>query len=116
MNFVSDEHKRFYESHRNITAKGTDYEALIYLLGVNRDCRAHFSELYDAKDGQIIPESTGAAWQTTASRNITRAAFNLFTYQIPEPEKTEKYAVKELFSGLDDTNRKGLLLALQYFA
>lgn len=116
MNFISDEQKRFFESHKAITDRGTDYAALVYLLGVNRDCRAHFSELYDAKAGQIKPGATAAAWQTTASRNITRAAFNLFTYQIPEPEKAEKYAPKALFSGLDETNRKGLLLALQYYA
>lgn len=116
MQFANDEHERFYNDHADITARGRDYAALVYTLGISGSCRQHFARLYDAKDRSINPDALADGWQTGSSRRIARAAFNLFTYQIPEGESAEDYTPKELFSSLDGDARRGMALALYYFA
>lgn len=116
MEFISNEHKAFYESHKGITEKGADYAALVYVLGLNKDCRKHFSDLYVPESGQIKPDALNKAWQTGASRKVTRLAFNLYTWDVPEDDNAEKLSPKELFTGIDDKTKKGMLLAIQYYA
>ena len=55
-------------------------------------------------------------WQTGSSSRITRLAFNLFTWRTIEEDDPANYTPKELFSGLDEINRQGVLLAMTYFA
>lgn len=115
MIFISDKHREFYYEHEQITARGKDYRALVYTLGISPDCRKHFSTLYDAEYGGIIPDGLRAGWQTDGSRKITRLAFNLYTWHTAPDDDPELYAPKELFSGLDNQHRRGAFLALEYF-
>lgn len=116
MEFISDEHRAFFESHKDITLRGSDHEALIYTLGINKDCRRHLTDLYSPESGQIKADALKKAWQTGASRKVSRLAFNLYTWDVPEDDNAEKYAPKELFTGIDDKTKKGMLLAIQYYA
>lgn len=116
MQFVSEEHKRFYEENRSITEKGRDFQALVYTLGINPDCRKRFSRMYNDEERVIIPDVIFEGWQTSGSVRITRLAFHLFTWHAMEDDEPENYFPKNLFHGLDDTHRQGALLALTYFA
>lgn len=116
MKFVNQKHEDFYNAHSDLISKGDDYEALVYTLGIDEECRKHFNDLYDSAKGIIRIEGLNQGWQTGASKRITRLAFHLFTWQVPEGEKPEDYLIKELFSSLDDSHRQGALLAIAYFA
>lgn len=119
MKFTSKAHEDFYNDHAAITARGDDYKALIYTLGIDQACREHFSRLYDPADRVIIMIITAwlfEGWQTGASRRITRLAFHLFTWQTAEGDDPAEYTPRNLFSNLDETHRQGALLALAYFA
>lgn len=116
MNFISDAQQQFYVAHKAITDSGGDYAALVYTLGIDDNCRQHFADLYDTKARQIKEDALHAAWQTSGSRKVTRLAFNLFTWTTPETDDPNRYAPKELFSGLDDTHKFGMIYALTYFA
>ena len=85
-------------------------------MGIDADCRKHFTELFDARGGCIIPDGIAAAWQTGGSLKIARLAFNLFTHGVLEEERAEDYTPKALLSGLDESHRAGALMALTYFA
>lgn len=114
MKFASNEHEQFYNDHADIADLGDDYAALVYTLGISPSCREHFDRLYNQQ--QIIPDGLHEGWQTGASIRITRLAFNLFTWQTIEGDDPENYTPKELFSGLDEIHRQGVLLAMTYFA
>ena len=116
MKFVSDEHKKFYEENQSITSMGIDFEALVYTIGINADCRKHFSHMYNNNTRCIISDALHEGWQTGASRRITRLAFNLFTWSIAEGDNPDMYCPKNLFYCLDHIHRQGVLLALEYFA
>lgn len=116
MKFVTDEHRAFYEDHAAITEQGDDFQALIYTLGISRDCREHFSRLYDPADRCILTGGLFEGWQTSGSKKITRLAFNLFTWHTADGDNPEEYAPKSLFAGLDETHRRGALYAILYFA
>lgn len=115
MDFINEAHRRFYESHSDITARGEDFKAIVYTLGVNRECRDHFAALYNEQTRCIVPSGLHAGWQTGASLRITRLAFNLFTHSVLEEENAEDYTPKAILSGLDADNHDGALLALMYF-
>lgn len=114
MKFVNDEHKRFYEAHAATTDE-KEKKALIYTLGIDEPCRNHFERLYDTSMNCIRPEGLREGWQTGTSRRITRLAFNFFTWETVEGDDPEAYTPHELFTGLDDLHRNGILLALGYF-
>lgn len=114
--FINSEHEDFYKRHKAITDRGTEYAALVYTLGINADCRRHFSDLYDMKESTILPEGLHKAWQTAGSRSITRLAFNLFTDDTPgEEDAAEKYAPRAIFEKLDDKSKHGAILSITYF-
>lgn len=115
MMFISDEHEQFYNDHRSISA-GKDFEALVYTIGIADTCRTHFSCMYNVDKGTIIPDAIYKEWQTSASRAITRLAFHLFTWTIVQGDEPNNYCPRNLFYCLDDINRRGVLLALEYFA
>lgn len=116
MYFVSDAHKQFYEDHEDIRERGQDYDGLIYTLGISGECRSHFHDLFNEKTGLIITEGISKGWQTQGSRNISRLAFNLFTYGIPEEDAQSEYTPKVLLSGLDEDHRTGAIYAMMYYA
>ena len=72
--------------------------------------------LFDAEKRRINTRALFEPWQTGASRRITRLAFDLFAWEIAEGDDPEAYAPHEIFAGLDDMHRSGVLLALTYFA
>lgn len=111
--FTTEDQEKFYHTHADAT-KGNDYSALIYVLGLSDACRRHFAECYDAKNETIKPEALQASWQTGSSRNVTRLAYNLYTWDVIGDSET--YAPKALFNGVDRTTREGMLQALDYFA
>lgn len=114
--FINKQHEDFYRQHKAITDNGKEYAALVYTLGLNADCRNHFSDLFNEKENVILPEGTQKAWQTAGSRSITRMAFNLFTGFIPEDEdKAEKYTIRAIFENLDDMTKEGAIMAIVYF-
>lgn len=116
LTFISDAQKDFYNAHKAVTDYGGDYAALVYVLGIDDNCRRHFADLYDTKTRQIKENALSAAWQTSGSKKVTRLAFNMFTWSIPDNDNPAKYAPKEIFSGLDDTHKYGMIYALTYFA
>lgn len=115
MKFVNDQHEQFFEAH-TAASDAQEKKALVYVIGIDDECRNHFEHLYDTKLNCIRPEGLREGWQTGASIRITRLAFNLFTWQTVEGDDPEKYAPIELFSNLDTAHRQGVLLALAYFA
>lgn len=115
MKFVNQEHENFFLNNSQ-KGHGKDYKALVYTLGIDDLCRQHFSELYNADTETINTKALTAGWQTGASKRITRLAFHLFTWEIPEGEAATDFTVKALFESLDDLHREGALLAIEYFA
>lgn len=115
MKFTTAEHEHFYKTHTNDSDEN-EKKALVYTLGIDYECRNHFSHLYNTKLNCIRPEGLREGWQTGASMRITRLAFHLFTWQTVEGDDPEKYTPIELFSNLDTSHRQGVLLALAYFA
>lgn len=116
MTFVSAEHEQFYNDHRSIITKGKDFEALVYTIGINGDCREHFSRMYNDKERCIIPDAIYEGWQTGGSQRITRLAFHLFTGTVAADDDPYYYSPRRLFYCLDEIHRQGALLALAYFA
>lgn len=114
--FIDDEHEQFYKQHKNIADISPEHASLIFTLGLNRDCRKHFSDLYDEKEGVILPEGIKKNWQTSGSRSVTRMAFNLFTDSIPEDDdKAEKYTIRSIFDNLDEKTKYGAIMAIVNF-
>lgn len=115
MKFVNNEHEQFYRTHATASDENCK-KALIYALGIDEMCRDHFGRLYNTSRNCIRPEGLREDWQTGASRRVTRLAFNLYTWSIVDGDDPAAYAPHEIFFGLDDLHRNGVLLALTYFA
>lgn len=115
MKFVSNEHRHFYETHTSASDE-PEKRALIYVLGIDETCRNHLNRLYKADLNCIRPEGLREDWQTGASRRITRLAFNLFTWTTVDGDDPAAYAPYQIFFGLDDLHKSGVLMALTYFA
>lgn len=114
MKFVNDQHEQFYKTHTNESDEN-EKKALVYILGIDDDCRSHFNHLYTDLNC-IRPEGLREGWQTGASMRITRLAFNFFIWQTVEGDDPEKYTPYEIFFGMDKMHKNGILLALSYFA
>lgn len=103
--FIDDDHRRFYERQAAALTDDAYHRALIYTLGLCRDTRRRFHELYDAQKRSIIPAAVREAWQTSGSLRVTRLAFNLFNdgvpsaYQndMPDFEECRRYSVSDIF-------------------
>ena len=79
MYFKDNIHEQFYkEKIGQLYSIDTYIKSLIYLLASNKDTRKNFDEIYDIKNNQINVECLKKPWQTNASINICRLAFNLF--------------------------------------
>ncbi len=82
--FISEEHKKFYQSSLNkCKYKDTYHKSLCYCLGISEDTREHVDEIYDFIDDSIKKECINKGWQTSGSCKIVRLAFNLYTDRTP---------------------------------
>lgn len=106
--FISDAHEKFYnENMKKVRFRDVYHEALIYCLGINADVRNHISEVFDFKNGGVLPESLHAEWQTSGSSKVVRIAFNLFCNGMPSInsctnieemlEESSYYSVEDIF-------------------
>ena len=63
------------------------YRALVYLLGMAAETRAHFSRCFDGETRTIRPAALGEGWQTGGTMRIVRMAFNLWNGWCYESEE-----------------------------
>lgn len=100
MIFESKEHEAFYYERLAGTGRKDCYhKALFYILGITEETRDNIDEIYDEGTGCIKPDCLGAAWQTSGSLRVVRAAFNLYTDGIPQEDSRhrEAYSISDLF-------------------
>ena len=80
MVFADREHEEFYyEKLAQARYQDCYHQALIYVLGISRDTREHFDQIYNIKTGNIRPRCLKEGWQTSGSVRMVRLAFNLYT-------------------------------------
>lgn len=81
MIFETGVHQQFYNDNlKRAKVKDCYSKSLIYVLGINRDTREHFDEIYNVETNEIKQEVINAPFQTSGSLAVTRLAFNLFNY------------------------------------
>ena len=106
--FANEEHEKFYyEKLGQARYQDCYHKALIYILGISKDIRNHFSQIYDIKSGCIKTECLHQGWQTSGSVRIVRPAFNLYTDGTPgvdnykrrdeQLEECGRYSVSSIF-------------------
>lgn len=79
MKFIDNKHKKFYKKILNKIGKSDVYRrALIYTLAMCPVTREHFNDIFDLEEGLININSLQAAYQTSTSLKVTRAAFSLW--------------------------------------
>lgn len=79
MIFDTDTHRQFYNNNlERAKVKDCYSKSIIYILGINRDTRQHFDEIYNVETNEIKQEVINAPFQTSGSLAVTRLAFNLF--------------------------------------
>ena len=108
MVFSSREHERFYYAKMmKVRYQDCYHRALIYILGISRDTREHFDQIYDIKTGYIKPKCLLEGWQTSGSVRVVRLAFNLYTNSTPsvdnyrrkddQIDECRKYSASDIF-------------------
>ena len=108
MVFVNEEHEKFYyETLKQVRYQDCYHKALIYILGISKDTRNHFSQIYEIKSGYIRPECLYQEWQTSGSVRVVRLAFNLYTDRTPtvnedrsrneQIKECREYSVSDIF-------------------
>ncbi len=106
--FADKEHEKFYyEKLGQARYQDCYHQALIYVLGISRDTREHFSQIYDIKTGNIRPKCLHEGWQTSGSVRVVRLAFNLYTDTTPsvdnykrkdeQIDECKEYSVSDIF-------------------
>lgn len=109
MIYINDEHKQFYENKCKEILKYreliSNYKAFIYTIGICRDTRNNFKQIYNIQKDRFDIEIFKSAWQTTGSMKVCRLAFNLlngFCYDSDEDIEADKvslqYTVAEIFA------------------
>ena len=104
MKFIEAEHQSFYEEKINMCLKKGGYadsyiKSLFYLLGLCREKREHFSELFDMKSSSVMVEELNAEWQTGTTQQICRLAFDLWNgYCYDEDEDTKEKKISREYS------------------
>lgn len=78
MTFRNEEHQRFYEAARFKHEGDRERLALMYLLGLDDNSRAHWRDCYDEERGLIKPNCLRCGWQTGGSRRAVMLGFALF--------------------------------------
>ena len=108
MVFAGREHEAFYyEKLAQARYQDCYHQALIYILGISRDTREHFDQIYNIKTGGIRPKCLNEGWQTSGSVKVVRLAFNLYTDVTPSVDNYKRkddqisecraYSVSDLF-------------------
>ena len=108
MEFVDDEHEKFWEEKNLIMQKygKTDvyYKSIVYTLGICETTRSNFNKIFSIENGEINIDSVNGAFQTGTSEKVTRMAFSLWNrcnYDSNEDRKKEKvseyYNPSEIF-------------------
>ena len=82
MEFVDDEHEKFWEEKNLIMQKygKTDvyYKSIVYTLGICETTRSNFNKIFSIENGEINIDSVNGAFQTGTSEKVTRMAFSLW--------------------------------------
>ena len=83
--FNSEAHELFYKEMRTLTNQ-TDvyYKAFFYCMGICETTRKHIEDLFDFKEGGIMPEHLHQPFQTGTSYKVTRMAYNLWNGFVEE--------------------------------
>lgn len=77
--FISDEHKTFYDEMLAKCPRNNVYHrALFYLLGLSEETRSHINTLFDFTEDSIKFDGLTAGWQTGGTTRICQLAFNLW--------------------------------------
>ena len=108
MEFIDNNHKRFYEEKNIILERynKTDvyYKSLVYTLGICEQTREKFDSIFDIRNGEINIDSLQESWQTNTSKIVTRMAFNLWNgcnYESQEDAEKGKisnnYNISDIF-------------------
>lgn len=100
MVFKDEEHEKFYyEKLAQARYQDCYHKALIYVLGISKDTRNHFSQIYDMKSEYIKTECPHQGWQTNGSVRAVRLAFNLYTGGTPSVDDyRRKYLMETVLS------------------
>lgn len=89
--FESKEHEKFYyEKLAQARYQDCYHMSLIYILGISRDTREHFNQIYDIETGCVKTECLHQGWQTSGSVKVVRLAFNLYTGTTPSLDDYER--------------------------
>ncbi len=82
MEFVDDEHEKFWNEKNLIMQKygKTDvyYKSIVYTLGICETTRSNFNKIFSIENGEINIDSINSAFQTGTSEKVTRIAFSLW--------------------------------------
>lgn len=77
-------HKEFYmENIKRCRYEDVYHKALIYTLGISKDCRKHINSIYDFETGCVKPDCLHEGWITSGSARVIRLAFNLYNGGAP---------------------------------
>lgn len=83
--FNSKEHEMFYgEMLERAKRDDVYYKAFFYCMGVCETTRKHIDDLFDFKEGCILPENIHQSFQTGTSYQVTRMAYNLWNGYVEE--------------------------------
>ncbi len=82
MEFIDDEHEKFWDEKSFILLKHkkTDvyYKSIVYTLGICETTRSNFDKIFNIEKGEINIDSINSAFQTGTSEKVTRMAFSLW--------------------------------------
>lgn len=103
MEFVDDEHEKFWEEKNLIMKKygKTDvyYKSIVYTLGICETTRSNFDKIFSIGNGEINIDSINSAFQTGTSEKVTRMAFSLWNRCNYDSEKDrQKGKVSEYYN------------------
>lgn len=103
MEFVDDEHEKFWEEKNLIMQKygKTDvyYKSIVYTLGICETTRSNFDKIFSIENGEINIDSINSAFQTGTSEKVTRMAFSLWNRCNYDSEKDrQKGKVSEYYN------------------
>lgn len=108
MKFIDEEHRQFYENKlKELQQYGkTDcyYRSITYCLSICETTRDHFDNLFNIKKGEININALQAAYQTSTSLKVTRAAFSLWNscnydseQDLEDDKVSEHYNISNIF-------------------
>lgn len=83
--FNSEAHELFYKEMLIKTNQAdVYYKSFFYCMGICETTRNHIGDLFDFKEGIIMPENIHQPYQTGTSYKVTRMAYNLWNDFVEE--------------------------------